>query len=79
MTRKRLPDSEKKNYEELARRLSAAFLSHRLGISYATASKQYVGKKPVGKYWFRLAQSVERAGVAKLESVSRGKSKRKIL
>ena len=75
MTRKRLPESEKKNYEALAHKLCAAFLSHRLGISYATASKQYVGKIPVGKYWFRLAQSVELAGVAKLESVAKRKPK----
>ncbi len=76
MTRKRLPDSTKGNYEALARKFSIVFLSHRLGISYTTASRQYVAKEPIGKFWIKLAEFVEESAVAKLESVSRGKPKR---
>ena len=77
MTRKRLSDSAKKNYEALAHKLFTAFLSHRLDISYRTASRQYVAKEPIGKFWVRLAELVEESAVAKLESVASGKAKRR--
>ena len=75
MTRKKLSDSAKKNHEVLARKFSIVFLSHRLGISYVTVSKQYVAKEPIGKFWIRLARFVEESAVAKLESVASGKPK----
>ena len=77
MRRKRLSDSAKKNHEALARKFAIVFLSHRLGISLATASKQYVAKEPIGKFWIRLAKLVEESAVVKLESVASGKAKRR--
>lgn len=44
--------------EELARSLAAAFLSHQLGVTHATALKRYCSKGVVGEYWLTLAEQI---------------------
>jgi hypothetical protein len=48
-----------RRYEELARRLCAAFISHHMGVTYQTAAKYLRDDdEMVGKYWYGLAERV---------------------
>jgi hypothetical protein len=48
-----------RRYEELARRLCAAFVSHHMGVTYQTAAKYLRDDHAqVGRYWYRLAERV---------------------
>ena len=48
-----------RRYEELARRLCAAVISHNMGVTYQTAVKYLrEDNRIVGEYWHSLAERV---------------------
>jgi hypothetical protein len=49
---------DKEQYERLARYLAAAYTAQRLGVSIATAERNFRDTVP-GAYWFALAEQVE--------------------
>ena len=44
--------------EDLAKRLCAAWLSMKLGITLQYASKRYIEEETIGEYWVSLAKKV---------------------
>jgi hypothetical protein len=52
--------------EPLARRLAAAALSYRIGVTYQTAYKR-IEKEPLGGYWYQMAEAINESAPTSID------------